>query len=292
LNSHLVLVLALWAAAAPAQAQSLYWQEPSDAPATAAPTASRSAWIGVWLIDEVDGGARIVALVPGSPAERASLLVGDIIVRANSRAVPEQETLSGVLSTLAPGATLDLQLLRAGQSVERSVQLAARPDRALPHAPPLALRAAERLPRRGLDIEVSAITPALREHYGAPADASVLVVRTDQAGAGARSGIRVGDVLIRVGDEPIVDVRQVQWIDWPLPGEEAALTAEIVRDGKRQSLPLAALESASDPAQDVEARRRAEREAVATRLRLELGRLERRMEEIRRELARLEAGSR
>ena len=41
--------------------------------------------------------------------------------------------------------------------------------------------------------EVSAITPALREHYGAPPGAGVLVVRVDPQGLGGRSGIRVGD---------------------------------------------------------------------------------------------------
>lgn len=54
-----------------------------------------------------------------------------------------------------------------------------------------------------LGVSLIAITPELREHYGASKEAGVLVGRVEKDGPGAKAGIEVGDVIIRVGGERV-----------------------------------------------------------------------------------------
>ena len=65
--------------------------------------ASRGAWLGVLLGDAVDGGLRLVALVPGGPAARGGLRPGDILVAADSSPTTSREDLERVLLAVRPG---------------------------------------------------------------------------------------------------------------------------------------------------------------------------------------------
>jgi serine protease Do len=89
-----------------------------------------------------------------------------------------------------------------------------------------------------IGIQVQPMTPELREHMKAPADAGVLVVRVEEDSPAAAAGVEVGDVVVRAGgeavDEPhelIVRVAQVA------EGEKLAL--ELVRDGRTLTLDVA-----------------------------------------------------
>jgi membrane-associated protease RseP (regulator of RpoE activity) len=55
-----------------------------------------------------------------------------------------------------------------------------------------------------LGVEVMGLTAELREHFGAPEDAGVLVSRVVEKGPAATAGIQVGDVLTSVDGEPVV----------------------------------------------------------------------------------------
>ncbi len=62
----------------------------------------------------------------GSPAETAGLLLGDVVVRLNEKNVNSMETLSEWLSEFKIGSTLNVGLLRGGQSVAVSLNVGER----------------------------------------------------------------------------------------------------------------------------------------------------------------------
>ena len=69
-------------------------------------------------------GLLVAGIGEDSPAARAGLLVGDIIVSANGQAVTSIETLRDLLSADRIGQALPLQLLRGGQPVTVSIEVA------------------------------------------------------------------------------------------------------------------------------------------------------------------------
>jgi S1-C subfamily serine protease len=65
-------------------------------------TASGRAYMGVQIQDG-NNGPTIVSTASGSPAEKAGLVAGDVIVSINGTATPDTASVGSVLSTLKPG---------------------------------------------------------------------------------------------------------------------------------------------------------------------------------------------
>jgi S1-C subfamily serine protease len=98
--------------------------------------------ITVQLADEqdlpVDEGAIVLpgtdasgqpteAVRPGSPADLAGIREDDIIVRIEDQAIDAENPLDAVLSQFAPGATVDVEVLRGSQTLHLDVTLGTRP---------------------------------------------------------------------------------------------------------------------------------------------------------------------
>ena len=61
---------------------------------------------------DVKGGVAIVRVEPGTPAARAGLRRGDVILQLDGREVSEPKAVAGVLETLRPGQTVRLWIQR------------------------------------------------------------------------------------------------------------------------------------------------------------------------------------
>jgi S1-C subfamily serine protease len=71
------------------------------------------------------GGAQIDAVMAGSPAEKAGLQPGDVVVRASGSAVSGRPELVAAVRTLRPQDPLDLQYEREGRIRNTTVNLGA-----------------------------------------------------------------------------------------------------------------------------------------------------------------------
>lgn len=99
--------------------------------------------------------------------------------------------------------------------------------------------------RGRLGAQVLSMSRELRRHFGAPPDRGVLVDRVFPDSAGAKAGLKVGDVVTRVAGEPVGDPMDlVVQVAERARGE--ALRLEIVRE--KQTLQLdVRLDSDPDP---------------------------------------------
>jgi serine protease Do len=79
----------------------------------------------------VDLGVMVVGVVAGSPAERAGLQAGDLIVAVNGESVTflEDESLEARIAQYNPGDRVELQIMRRGQERTIEVQLGRNPER-------------------------------------------------------------------------------------------------------------------------------------------------------------------
>lgn len=86
-----------------------------------------------------------------------------------------------------------------------------------------------------LGIETQDINPKLREHFGAPADAGVLVAGVEEDSPAAAAGLEVGDVLISIDGEKVASAWNVLGEIRPhKEGERVDLL--VVRDGRERTL--------------------------------------------------------
>lgn len=57
------------------------------------------------------------AILPGSPAEKAGLREGDIIMRAAGQNIGTTQSLGDIIQSMAPGETIDITILRDGEEM-------------------------------------------------------------------------------------------------------------------------------------------------------------------------------
>jgi putative serine protease PepD len=90
----------------------------------------RTGYLGVSLNTPSLGraGALVDDVAPGSPAERAGLKVGDLIVKVGNRLIQSSDDLAAEVRLLAPGQNAVLQVLRDGRERTVSVTLGQRPN--------------------------------------------------------------------------------------------------------------------------------------------------------------------
>ncbi len=245
-------------------------------------------WMGVFLDQAVDGGVRLVAVVPGGPAQLADLRPGDILIQASDAPLVRTEDLTRVLEGMRAGNPLELQLLRSGEVVQRVLGLAPRPAQrawvTLPRAP------APRSGCRAYGLRLSEATPDLRRHYGAPGQLGVLVTGIDPRRGAANDGFRVGDVLVRLGEVPVRRVSDVEQLLHERGARGEALQASLIRSHAPARLTLKVSEAPAVDAVSPEDRPSAPGQAASSRVRfeqalqLEIERLRSRIEELKHEL--------
>ncbi|MGA8366929.1 MAG: PDZ domain-containing protein [Candidatus Acidiferrales bacterium] len=98
--------------------------------------------------------ATVFSVEPGSAAESAGLLPGDVILQANGKKAPRN--MAAWLRGLSPGEALDLRVLRGSQTVDVSFSVDTRVDRdcsisELPHPADLARRIRDGILRGSTD---------------------------------------------------------------------------------------------------------------------------------------------
>jgi len=262
-----------------------------------APPAEREpAWLGVWSADAVDGGAQILAVVSGGPAAKGGLRGGDVVLEIAGRTLAGEADLGRALRGFSPGDSVPLRVLRDGEPIELTVLLTRRDEHprlrglSVPEVGPVPAAPLPPSPsvwtvipggRDRVGFGVADIGPDLRSHYGAPSDVGVLVTSVDDGTAAAKAGLAVGDVLVQIAQRPIRSEREVRsnLERWNVT---RPLSLQVVRAGRSEEIVLPA---------SVESERRApEAELVERRLQAEIDRLERRLAELRRQLADLHSG--
>ena len=73
-------------------------------------------------------GATLPAITPGSPADKAGLKDGDVIVAIEDQTIDQEHPLDATLAGYAPGQTIHLHVLRDGKDLTIAVTLGTRPS--------------------------------------------------------------------------------------------------------------------------------------------------------------------
>ncbi|WP_433008186.1 S1C family serine protease [Kribbella sp. CA-294648] len=79
--------------------------------------------IGANVDMQFEGGARVSEVTPGSPAQRAGLRTGDVIIRINNQPVDTAEALIVAIRAHRPGESVRLDFERAGRARQATVTL-------------------------------------------------------------------------------------------------------------------------------------------------------------------------
>jgi Do/DeqQ family serine protease len=172
------------------------------------------------------GGALVANVSPGSPAARAGLKTGDLIVAVDGQMADDPNAFDYRFATKPLGGSAQIGLLRGGKETRVTVALETAPD--VPRDE-LVIRA--RSPFLGA--KVANLSPALAEELRIDSKAEgVAVIDVPDGSVAARYGFRRGDVIVSVNDQPIAKTRDLEQV---AGGSSRTWNVTIQRGGQRIS---------------------------------------------------------
>jgi S1-C subfamily serine protease len=149
-------------------------------------------------------GAVITTITPGSPAARAGLKTGDVIVAVDANAVDDPNAFDYRFATRALGEKAQLGVMRGGKEVKVAVPLETAPE--LPREEVL-IRS--RSPFRGMT--VANLSPALAEDLRLDSSMEGVIVIDVADGTTAQGvGFQRGDIVLSVNNERIAKTKDLE----------------------------------------------------------------------------------
>ncbi|HAN32595.1 MAG TPA: hypothetical protein DCQ06_13450 [Myxococcales bacterium] len=151
-------------------------------------------------------GAYIRVIAPQSPAKRADLRPGDVVLRFDGQEVKKSSDLPWMAASAGVGRAVEVELIRAGKALKRRVVMARQPG-ATVSAKEAAARRDGRLAVAGLGMKVIALKRRIRRRFGIAARTGALILTVDAGGPADAVGLRPGDVVIQADrrrvDKPV-----------------------------------------------------------------------------------------
>jgi serine protease Do len=150
-------------------------------------------------------GALVSQVQPGSPAARAGVKTGDVIVEFDGRAIADSSDLPPLVGQTPVGKESKIKVLRDGREKTLIVRIAQLADNES-GSDDADAGDATGTARGSLGVAVADLTDEQRAELGL--DSGGVVVTAVRDGPAADAGIRRGDVLLRIGSEQIENSRQ------------------------------------------------------------------------------------
>ena len=179
---------------------------------------TRRGWLGVRIqtvteeIAESLGlpqasGALVASVTPGGPAEAGGIEQGDIILEFDGQDIADMRELPRVVADTAVDATVDVLVWRRGEPQTVTVmlgELEVAEEEGLLAATPSAPASVEQN-LEALGLALTPLSDAVRAEYGISPTINEGVVITDvlPGTAAAEKGLRPGEVIVEVGQEPV-----------------------------------------------------------------------------------------
>ena len=173
-------------------------------------------------------GSLITQVTPKSPAEKAGLKSGDVILKANGVSISRTSDLLYALNRIAPDQKVELQVLRDDKTHNFTATLGTAPDET---------PAAEdkNSSTSGLGIGIRDLTAA--EKTSLNVQGGIVVQDVKRGGLASLSNIVAGDVIFQVNGTAIQDAQHFAKVIGALPKNSVARVG-IIRQGKRAMLGL------------------------------------------------------
>ncbi|OGT89910.1 MAG: serine peptidase [Gammaproteobacteria bacterium RIFOXYD12_FULL_61_37] len=201
-------------------------------------------WLGVYIQDvnrelaesfgmDKPRGALVAKVTPGSPAEQAGLLVGDVILTFKGEELGDSAKLPHLVGRTPVGEKAELDVLRQGKSQKISVTIGK-----LPEQEKLATAMQPKGPNNEgrLGLAVRDLTPQEREQLDIKQPIGVLVTQV-AVGPAASAGVMVNDVILMIDSKAIPNAAALRQLVAALPAERSVAVL-VQRDNGTRFLPL------------------------------------------------------
>ncbi len=189
-----------------------------------------------------EGGVEITVVEPDSPAEKAGLKIGDVLLRFNGQRVDGMEQFARMVHETPAGREVKIDISRGGMAQTVTVRVAQRKAQKMEwndsapiagswpfdiHLPDLP-RTFMTLRSSALGVEAESIDGQLAQYFGVKE--GVLVRSVLKGSSAEKAGVRAGDVIMKVDDAHVASPADLSGQLRSLRGKSAAIL--LMRDHK------------------------------------------------------------
>jgi serine protease Do len=182
---------------------------------------TRRGWLGVRIQNVDEDMAEALGLegpegalitdVPEGPAAKAGMKSGDVIVTFDGEPIEDTRELVRIVAETEIGRTVDVEVIRDGSTETLAVEIGLLEEPTLAAAAGPEGAPEEPAEETVLGLTVTALTDAQREELGLDAEVTGLVVSGVAEDSDAfDKGLREGDVIVEVGQEPVASAREMR----------------------------------------------------------------------------------
>jgi serine protease Do len=190
-------------------------------------------WLGVLIQDvtrdlaetfgmKQPAGALVAQVLPDSPAAKAGLEPGDVILKYDGTDVGESSSLPQMVGVTRVGQAAKVEILRRGRAKELTVVIGE-----LPEEDEVAGRAGRSEPAAAnrLGLAVRDLTPEQREQAGI--EKGGVLVEQVTPGPGEQIGVKPGDLILMLDGQEVTNARQFkELVDGIHPGRSVAMLVQ------------------------------------------------------------------
>ena len=180
-------------------------------------------WLGVHIqqvTDEIaeslglkkSEGALVASVIEDGPAAKSKIKAGDVILKFNGKLVREMRMLPKIVADTEVEKAVNVIVWRGGKRVTLKVKVGELENdkEVASKATPKKLDKKDQKRIDALGITVSSITDRLRELFKlAEKSKGVVITKVDEGGSAAEKGIRVGDLIVEIGQEEVSKPKDV-----------------------------------------------------------------------------------
>jgi len=179
----------------------------------------------------ISGGALVLSVEKGSPADRAGFKARDIIVEWNDKTVKSAEDLVAEVKSASPGKTVEIKVLRRGKELTLKPKLGGRKVKAREEK-----REEPEKPKPGfLGVAFGPVPPPVAEYLGLGDSPGVMVMDVVDDSPAEKAGLKKRDIIRKVDGKPARDPERFRRL---IAGHKAGekVKIEYLRAGRRHEV--------------------------------------------------------
>ena len=157
--------------------------------------------LDAFQLDDANG-ALVSGIVTDAPADKAGLKQGDVIVGFHGSDVADSSALPGLVAVVAPGTTVEVEIIRNGRRMTIPVTLGELEDDDAARIASLEPSGVAEL----LGLQVEAITDDVARELRTRDDRGVVVTDVADESPAANAGIQPGDIIREVNRQTVANL--------------------------------------------------------------------------------------
>jgi serine protease Do len=149
-------------------------------------------------------GALVAEVNPGTPAEKAGLQRGDIIIDFNGSPIKQMSQLPRLVAATSPGTKVTVTVLREGKEKTFTLKLTELKEERKARIP------GEKEEESSAGLVVEDLDAAMARRFGLKETRGVVVVRVIPGTSASEAGLRSGDLIVEINGQSVKSVSDFQ----------------------------------------------------------------------------------